>query len=353
MFQCVTDKQDWNSLMSKTDEFSPAILGSVFTGFDAFVTQKGLNIDSMLERAGIDADMLSNTEKQVSLNAFSELLEICAKEVRDPCFGLHYGEFYKPGSSGAFGYVLMNSPTVLDAARNIVRYMNIFVSIRTISLDYSGGNARLCWTYPINFHPRTQFADLAMTIVLQRLRLGAGQNWHPITVDLEHRTPKDITPYRRIMGELVNFAAPENSITIDHETLSLPMQKADHQLYDVIESFCNRLMQERSHEGDILKIIRRAIVDGLAHGQTTLEGIAQHTDLKPNEIRRELEQMGTTFQYIMSDTRFALADRYLRDTDLPLTEVALLLGFSELSAFSRACNRWFNMPPSTYRKTQR
>ena len=228
--------------------------------------------------------------------------------------------------------------------------MNVFVSVRSIDFNMHGNSGKLHWEYPINFHPRTQYVDFAMTFVLKRLRLGTGAEWSPVAVEFEHREPDDLSEYARVFGRHLLFNTAESAIVIENQMLSRPMPTADHQLYQIIESFCDRLIDERPSEGAFIRNIRLSIVKCLANGQSTIEDIAEFAELEANHIKRELEKIGVTFQFVLGDTRLALADRYLRDTDLPLTDVALLLGFSELSAFSRACGRWFNMPPSSYRK---
>jgi AraC-like DNA-binding protein len=42
--------------------------------------------------------------------------------------------------------------------------------------------------------------------------------------------------------------------------------------------------------------------------------------------------------------------RYVAEPHIPLTEIALLLGYSELSAFSRAFHQWAGMSPARYRR---
>ncbi|MGH6874532.1 MAG: helix-turn-helix domain-containing protein, partial [Aestuariivirgaceae bacterium] len=44
-----------------------------------------------------------------------------------------------------------------------------------------------------------------------------------------------------------------------------------------------------------------------------------------------------------------LALSYMKQRQLPLSEIALLLGYSELSAFSRAFRRWTGRSPRAFR----
>jgi len=63
-----------------------------------------------------------------------------------------------------------------------------------------------------------------------------------------------------------------------------------------------------------------------------------------------LQERGLVFQDILEHTRRELALRYLEDKSLSLTDIALLLGYSEQSAFNRAFKRWYEQPPKSYRK---
>jgi AraC-like DNA-binding protein len=70
-------------------------------------------------------------------------------------------------------------------------------------------------------------------------------------------------------------------------------------------------------------------------------------------LRRELQENCTTFRTLLDDTRKMAALQLLHDTELPLTEVAFLLGFSELGAFSPAARNWFGQSPRSLRKGAR
>ncbi|BAN98602.1 hypothetical protein E05_38360 [Plautia stali symbiont] len=45
-----------------------------------------------------------------------------------------------------------------------------------------------------------------------------------------------------------------------------------------------------------------------------------------------------------------MATHYLQQRQLPISEMALLLGYSEVSAFSRAFRRWFGISPRQWRQ---
>jgi AraC-like DNA-binding protein len=67
-------------------------------------------------------------------------------------------------------------------------------------------------------------------------------------------------------------------------------------------------------------------------------------------MQRRLNEEGTTFEEIKDNARRDLAERYLSNLDLPLTQITVLLDYSEQSALGRSCRRWFGTAPREYRK---
>ena len=87
----------------------------------------------------------------------------------------------------------------------------------------------------------------------------------------------------------------------------------------------------------------------LHEGEPTLPVVASYLALSSRTLQRRLQERGLVFQDILENTRRELAIRYLQDKTLSLTDIALLLGYSEQSAFNRAFKRWYNEPPKSYR----
>ena len=87
--------------------------------------------------------------------------------------------------------------------------------------------------------------------------------------------------------------------------------------------------------------------------QVTLEEVATTLALGPRTLQRKLQQEGGSFQRLLDEARKNLALTYLNDLDLPLSEVAFRLGFSESSAFYRATKRWLGATAQAYRAALR
>src|SRR5215472_7500101 len=91
--------------------------------------------------------------------------------------------------------------------------------------------------------------------------------------------------------------------------------------------------------------IASVIVPLLPHGQAKMEEIAKRLGVSRRSLTRLLASEGCTFNGILDALRLDLAKSYLREQNLRTSEVAWLLGFSEVSAFSHACKRWTGKTP--------
>ena len=101
---------------------------------------------------------------------------------------------------------------------------------------------------------------------------------------------------------------------------------------------------------DRLEILRIHAARAPLAEDVSLERIAHDLRVAPASIQRELSGQGLTYKEAVEVTRQSLARMYLDQHQLPLTEIALLLGYSELSAFTRAFTRWTGASPRAYRK---
>ena len=93
----------------------------------------------------------------------------------------------------------------------------------------------------------------------------------------------------------------------------------------------------------------RAIIDKLEHGSCSLEEVAQALGVSVRTLQRRLNLCGCGFADLLEAARRSHAEALLRQSELPLVEVALTLGYSEQAAFNRAFKRWTNSTPGAYR----
>lgn len=94
-------------------------------------------------------------------------------------------------------------------------------------------------------------------------------------------------------------------------------------------------------------------MERMPSGDFSLEHLASQLAMSPRTLQRKLAAEGENFSQVLETMRMELADHYLRHTDSSVMEIALLLGFSQASAFSHAFRQARGISPADFRKTLR
>ena len=142
--------------------------------------------------------------------------------------------------------------------------------------------------------------------------------------------------------ELATYAEVSVEQLAEPETRLSPPQL--QRLWQLIEA---RLLPSLSFSVQV----RPLIAEQLARGRVRVEAVAEQLNMSRHTLYKKLKQENLTFAVLLEDLRRERALAYLQDRSKPLVEIAELLGFSELSAFSRAFKRWTGASPAKYRSS--
>jgi AraC-like DNA-binding protein len=118
------------------------------------------------------------------------------------------------------------------------------------------------------------------------------------------------------------------------------------QLTEQAEKYLRSLYQQ----DDIAAQLKRKLADLLARGEANADAACRALRLSRRTLQRRLKAEKTSFQLILREVRAELAVNYLRDARLRILEIAMLLGYSNLSSFTTAFKSWYDLPPAEYRQ---
>ena len=189
-----------------------------------------------------------------------------------------------------------------------------------------------------------------MVVALNTFRMMAGSHWAPHEVQFAHQAPEQTSEHHRIFGAPVLFGCATNAFLIELEFLERQVPAADQRLYGILKQYLDRVLDEMPREDELLASVRRAIAESMRDGDPRLVRVAKKVAMSSRTLQRRLNEYGVDFKKLADDTRRRFALSYLRDRKQTLTEVAYLLGYSDLSAFNRAFKRWTGSTPMKYRK---
>ena len=129
------------------------------------------------------------------------------------------------------------------------------------------------------------------------------------------------------------------------------MITADDRLLSLLRRYCEDVLSKHAAQAPpLVERVERLIADHLAHGEARLDTVATKLGMSPRSLSQKLAELDTSFSGIVKSLRKDLARRYLRENHLRLTEIAFLLGYSEVSTFTHAFKRWTGTTPTAFRR---
>ncbi len=331
----------------------PRVLASAADGVIEQIRGCGGDVERIFSRANIRVNDLDSPFNELDLGGFCRLFEECAQQTQNERFGLQFGANFKPRQLGAIGFLATSSPTLSAALRNMEQYFPAHQGQSSFSLIQSADMLRL--DYRI-LDPRIECkshdAELSMGMFLNIFREALGKDWVPLEVGFEHDVVGAAHCHEAVFGAPVKFGCHSNTLAFRRSDLDAIMPGCDPYLYSVIESFLKNRSEMCDDPVDFSAVVRHQIKLQLSEASLTANEIARILGLSSYTFQRQLKDHGLSFRDLLRATREELALHYLQYIDMPLTEVAAKLGYSELSAFSRAFRSWTGMSPQRYRRNR-
>lgn len=313
----------------------------------------GIDPDPVFRRVDLDPDLLFEPGARYPLDGIAALWQEIEQLIDDPCFGLRTAEYWHPSHFGTIGYAMMASSTVRNGLERLMRYHRVVSDARFGELreDKVRGclDVKLNWSEERPWTPARE--DGALTYILSSCRLNSNKQLDPRRVEMTHNQHQCLERYEKFFNCRVDLNRPAPLISFSLSDVDRQLRSGDEylaQLHDnIMEDYISRLSEVR-----LIRSVQKVLATQLPAGPVTVDAVARELGMSTRKLQRDLKLEGTTYQELLNGTRKELAQRYVKDTHNDLTEVAFILGFADLSTFSRSFKRWTGLSPSRYRKIE-
>ena len=162
----------------------------------------------------------------------------------------------------------------------------------------------------------------------------------PRHLRIRHRRDETPTEMRSFFGCDVEFGAASDEIIFAAPVASLPIVGSDNYLNDLLLRYAEEALADRPQERASLRsAVERVLPQLLPHTKARASNVAKRLGISPRTLSRKLRDEHVAFAEILEETRLALAKRYRVERDLPVSEIAWLLGYAEISSFTHAFKR--------------
>lgn len=314
---------------------------------------RSLNVDPVqqLRLVGLDPRCLLQPDLKVPTEAVVRLLENSARAAGVDDFGLRMAETRKLSNLGPLALLCRDEPTIRSALEAIRDFLHLHNQGLLLNIEERGGVVALRMEQvTIGNLPVRQAMDLSVAVTHRLLKTLLGNHWHPSVVCFRHSAPQDGSRHRRLFGTSVQFNSLMDGIVCRSSDLDQALPSADPEMARYVHQYLESIREESKTA--LLEQVRQMIWMLLPTGRCSVEQVATHLGRDRRTLHRQLTLEGETFSSLLDQARAELATRHLASSDHPLSEIAGLLGFSELSAFSRWFSRHFSCSPSTWRARQ-
>jgi AraC-like DNA-binding protein len=295
--------------------------------------EKGIDLEPLLRAAHLTPEQLANP--QTRINAWDQIhfLDLVAQALADPCLGFHLGQVFDlREAGGALGRVSRFSSILNEGvALTYTEAAQIVLTIHFVG---------------VHRHADRHQTEFTMTTLVRLCRTLTGRSIFPSRVSLVHLRDLPCEGSGAYFGQSIEFGTLADEIAFPASYAALPVVSADPYLHDLLTAYAEEALATRpKSRGTFRSKVVNTVVPLLPHGKAHAEEIARRLGIGTRTFARRLSMEGFTFSSLLEHLRRDLANRYLADAELSISQIAWLLGYHEVSGFSHAFKRWTGKTP--------
>lgn len=334
--------------MPQTDTEEASTLSSIAHMIARALQTYKVNSDEVFSKAGIDLSILNNPEARIPSINMQKVWHQSVAATEDPCFGITMAKNIQPSALHGLGFSWIASDTLKEALERLVRYYRVLVTTGEIVLKEEGNNICLWFKIPPH-NGQIAYAslDAALGIFIQMCRLTANPLFSPHHVELQRDEPPCTKQIQKYFNCPISYAATENRIFFNKETLEIPLPTANPALARVNDQIVNDYLA-RFDRSNISNQVRALIIERLPSGIPSQEMVADTLHMSVRNLQRKLQAEENSYKQLLDDVRQQLAEQYLKEGLRSIGEITYMLGFTEPSNFTRAFKRWTGVNPKQY-----
>lgn len=265
--------------------------------------------------------------------------------------GLQIAKLSKPAHVGVLGYLGAACETIGEAFSRFDHYHRLAYDGNDMQITMEDGHIEVSWGTALG-KPGQLVDETAIGLFIHLIRQLVSPSEAPLSrIRFVNPKPKNTLIYQQFFGCPVEFNAARTAVVFPLELLNIRLHEADFMLKRLLQSQADSLLTSLPSPNQFSLNLQQHIVNAVQAGNPSIEAIAEKMGLSVRGLQRELKTQGESFQQKLADVREQLAKEYLRDHNLSLTDIALLLGYSEQSAFQRAFKQWTQLTPLQWRQS--
>ncbi|WP_162625945.1 AraC family transcriptional regulator [Acinetobacter sp. MB5] len=308
---------------------------------------ESLGIDpKLLETCFQDKENLSKPYAKISLNEFIRAVEKTVEITGYDNFPIMYGSKCDIESLGLLGYIFINSKNLKHALESTCKYFLFFQEYTTLKVEKHGEYYVVTYKVDDSYLENQRYdAEITLAIICNLIRKATNSDWQPALIEFENSEPAFIGDHLAFFKCTLNFNARKNSIYIPKKDVEAKILGADPHLFEILTYTLENIGYKNNQNEKFIDFIVMHIKLCMETKFPHIEDIAKLTGIPTWTLKRRLSSYNTSFSVLLENTQKELSPQYLLEPDSSISEVAYKLGYSDISSFSKAFQRWYGMSP--------
>ena len=308
----------------------------------------------VFEASGLDYTNNEEYDLPLPLESVAALFEHAAEVTNNQTMGLSMGRDFHFESSSLLIVAMLAAPSVGSGLTFLNQYDHYIDS--GITTHYQSGGDTVVFSADLIDMGSSDMAQLNEYLngfLVQTLLTATRTTVPLIRVTFRHKQPATTQALCDFFKCRLEFSAQHNSIYLPSSFLSQPFLTSNKLMFRVLANAMETYFSMGDKTSDFVSKVCRQIMleDPIANLDSN--SIAKLMGLSTRTLRRRLSEEGFTFNEAKNLARERRAKYLLVNSRASLTEIAFDLGYSELSAFSRAFRSWVGESPQAYRENLR
>ena len=321
-------------------------------GIDRLITALGGDPVALLADARIDPAVLADRHAMVPFAAMARLFERAARVMACPDFGMRLAALQgRGGASGPLYVAMRHSPTLGAALAYAAAHTAASTTGTAMTLEPDREHRAVFLRFEVVAaglaDQQRQVLEHGLTLLLHHVQTLTNGRVRPREAWFTHAPLASPATYRAFLGCQVQFGQAMTGLLFAEADLGIAVADPDPWLYELATSYIAR--DTPLAAAALAQRVRGVIERLLIEGGYSFAAVANRLAMHPRTLQRRLADEGVVLEELKDAVRRDLAQRYLAEPGMPLLRIAELLGYSEASALTRACNRWFGAPPRVLR----
>jgi AraC-like DNA-binding protein len=306
----------------------------------------GIEVEPLLKKARLTKQQVDEVAPRLSVECQIRFLNVAASALQDEYLGFHLGREADLRKYGLIYYAAASSETFGETLQRVARYVAIVNEGLSIKF-LEGKNIRMVINYVgVARHLDRHQIECWLTVLIRTWRKLTGYPVGPSHVSLTHRRGNSFPEFAAFLGCNIEFGAAVDEVVFPASMADIPIVSADPYLNKLlIANFEEAHSPRPTTRGSFRSVVENAIAPLLPHGNARESEIARRCGLSRRTFIRRLTSESLTFSEILHDLRRDMAAQYLADHALSISQIAWLLGYQKVSAFTNAFKHWTGKTP--------